>query len=51
MEFKARRTACLETMNELFGRDNFFNHLKFFNENSSLSQHELVAKYIEKISK
>ncbi len=37
-EFKTKRTVVLETMNDLFGRQNFFNHLNFFNENSSLTQ-------------
>jgi len=37
-EFKAKRTIILDTMNDLFGQQNFFNHLNFFNENSNLSQ-------------
>lgn len=40
--FKAKRTNCLETMNDLFGRQNFFEHLKFFNENSELSQEKII---------
>ena len=49
-EFKAKRTIILDTMNDLFGQQNFFNHLNFFNENSNLSQEQIITKYIQKIS-
>ena len=38
-------------MNEFFGKQNFFAHLKFFNENSTLTQEEIISKYLEKITK
>ena len=50
-DFAAKRISCLEALNEFFGKENFFTHLKFFNENSALTQEEIIAKYIEKISK
>lgn len=45
-----KRNECVLTMKDLFGSEDIYEYINFYNTNSHLETEEIIQLYIEKLS-